>query len=145
MSDQGNQDRGNLAKQETTQQQPNAGPNPLPIPPELESALRNIGFDIRDANASKFLAAVSLTTMVSGSLPFVAPSILEQYKNVDPKLVDKLIEWTEAQAQHRRSIEERSGPLGKSFRSWPMDRCRGGDRRVTYFGRCRHFWKPVGR
>ena len=107
MSDQSNQDRGNLTKQETPQPQPNAGPNPLPIPPELESTLRSFGVDFRDPNARKVLAAVSLT-MVGASLPFVPPQILEQYKNVDPRLVDKLVEWTDAQSAHRRTLEDRS-------------------------------------
>jgi uncharacterized membrane protein len=43
--------------------------------------------------------------MFSGSLPLAPPPILKEYQSIKPELVDKLIEWTEKQATHRRDLE----------------------------------------
>jgi uncharacterized membrane protein len=43
--------------------------------------------------------------MFSGSLPIAPPQILNEYKKVDPALVQKLVDWTEQQSKHRRDIE----------------------------------------
>lgn len=74
------------------------------VPPALETALRQIGVDPRDPNVSKALE-ISLTMMFSGSLPLAPPPILKEYASIRPELVDKLVEWTEKQADHRRDLE----------------------------------------
>jgi hypothetical protein len=105
MSDQSNNDGGEAPRKPTGQAPPDTTSGQIQIPAELESVLRKFGVDVRDVNASKVLAAVSLTKMVSGALPFVPPAILQEYKNVSPELVGKLVEWTETQAKHRRDLE----------------------------------------
>ncbi len=75
------------------------------VPPALESALRTVGVDPRDPNVTKALE-ISLTMMVSGTLPLAPPPILREYGNIRPELIDKLVEWTEQQAAHRRELEK---------------------------------------
>jgi uncharacterized membrane protein len=75
------------------------------LPAVLASALRTAGIDTHDPAVSKALEIS--TTMFGGSLPFVPPQILREYKEIDPGLVQKLIEWTEDQAKHRRRLEVR--------------------------------------
>jgi uncharacterized membrane protein len=74
------------------------------VPAALESVLRNVGVDPRDPNVSKALE-ISLTMMFSGSLPLAPPPILSEYGKIRPELIDKLVQWTEQQARHRREME----------------------------------------
>jgi hypothetical protein len=80
------------------------GPQEI-IPADLDSVLREIGIDTRDPKVSKALE-ISLTMMFGGSLPLVPPPILREYGNIRPELIDKFIEWTELQADHRRGLEK---------------------------------------
>jgi hypothetical protein len=74
------------------------------LPPGLNSALRTAGID--PTNPEIFRAVeISLTMMFSGSLPIAPPQVLNEYKKVDPALVQKLVDWTEQQSKHRRGIE----------------------------------------
>ena len=75
------------------------------VPADLNSALRRVGVDPKNPDVSKALE-ISLTMMFSGSLPMVPPPILREYQNIHPQLVDKFIEWTELQANHRRQLED---------------------------------------
>jgi hypothetical protein len=81
------------------------GPSPQEIiPATLDSVLRKVGIDPTDPNVSKALE-ISLTMMFSGSLPIAPPPILREYGNIRPELIDKLIEWTDLQSNHRRDLE----------------------------------------
>jgi uncharacterized membrane protein len=71
----------------------------------LESILRSSGIDPRNPQVSRALEISLSTMMFSGSLPLVPPPILQEYGNIRPELVDKLIDWTEKQATHRRELE----------------------------------------
>lgn len=73
------------------------------IPPGLDSALRASGIDPKDPTVTRALE-ISLM-MFSGSLPLAPPPILKEYQSIKPEIVDKLIEWTETQAAHRRDLE----------------------------------------
>jgi uncharacterized membrane protein len=94
---------GNKTPNEPALDKPTAS-QPEFIPPALDSALRTAGIDTRDPNVFRALQ-ISLTMMFSGSLPLPPPEILKEYENIRPELVNKLVEWTEQQAGHRRSLE----------------------------------------
>jgi len=44
--------------------------------------------------------------MFGGSLPLPPPSILKEYQEIDPALVGKIIQWTELQSDHRKTLEK---------------------------------------
>jgi uncharacterized membrane protein len=46
--------------------------------------------------------------MFSGSLPLPPPSVLAEYNAAYPGLVDKIVEWTEIQRQHRQALERQT-------------------------------------
>jgi uncharacterized membrane protein len=104
MSDQSGK---NTHEAPTPSEQTSAEKSPIQseiIPPALNSALRTAGIDTRDPNVFRALE-ISLTTMFSGALPLPPPQILNEYRNVHPDLVAKIIEWTEQQSSHRKSLE----------------------------------------
>jgi uncharacterized membrane protein len=107
MSDQGtNRNEGEKTKPPNEPKDKGAALTPQEIvPPALESVLRNVGVDPKDPNVVSRTLEVSLM-MLSGSLPIAPPPILKEYGNIRPQLVDKLIDWTEQQATHRRELEK---------------------------------------
>jgi uncharacterized membrane protein len=109
MSDHSNKN-GNEAPKSSGQTPAESAPaqnQPELIPPALDSVLRNVGINPQDPAVSKALE-VSLTTMMmyGGSLPLAPPQILKEYQKIKPELVDKFVEWTEAQSAHRRELEK---------------------------------------
>jgi uncharacterized membrane protein len=98
-----NQDGPNGDKHPKKPNEPSGKQQEL-IPAALDSALRTAGIDTSDPNVSRALE-ISLTMMFSGSLPLPPPPILKEYESLRPGLVDKFVEWTEQQANHRRSLE----------------------------------------
>jgi uncharacterized membrane protein len=59
--------------------------------------------DTRDPNVSKAIE-ISLL-MFSGSLPLPPPTVMAEYNNAFPGLVEKIVSWTEEQRQHRMRLE----------------------------------------
>jgi uncharacterized membrane protein len=111
MSEQGSNGNGGKPLTPNKNQVASVSPDPAPqpaseevIPASLDSALRSLGIDPHDPKISRALQ-VSLTMMFSGSLPIAPPPILREYGNIRPELIDKLIQWTEDQAKHRRDLE----------------------------------------
>jgi uncharacterized membrane protein len=43
--------------------------------------------------------------MASGSLPLPPPAVLSDYNEAFPGLVEKIVDWTEEQRQHRMRLE----------------------------------------
>jgi uncharacterized membrane protein len=103
MSDQSNKNGDSSPKPRPLEQAP-APSQPEIIPPALDSALQRAGIDTRDPQVFRALE-ISLTMMVSGSLPLPPPQILQEYKSISPALVEKFVEWTELQSAHRRELE----------------------------------------
>jgi uncharacterized membrane protein len=109
MTDQGNSRNGDKPPTPNNApspaaQNPGMAVDPEVIPSPLDIALRSVGIDPKDPNISRALQ-ISLTMMYSGTLPFIPPPILREYRNIRPELIDKLIQWTEDQAKHRRDLE----------------------------------------
>jgi uncharacterized membrane protein len=72
----------------------------------LEKILRNAGVDPDDPQVARTLEVVSINaTLARGSLPLPPPALMREYADVMPGLPEKLIEWTETQAAHRRDLE----------------------------------------
>ena len=73
------------------------------VPPSVADRLHQMGLDPND---SKMMAAVEVTArLFRGSLPLPPPEILAEYEAVFPGVTSVLIEWTAAQADHRRGLE----------------------------------------
>jgi Predicted membrane protein (DUF2335) len=107
------------------------------VPPNLESALRNVGVDPRSPYFSQALE-ISLTMMSSGVSLVPPPAILKEYGKIRPELVDKVLLLIEQQSAHRREME-RCRTVGMERR---LDRSQwiGGSRctwRTLFSGSCR--------
>jgi uncharacterized membrane protein len=102
MSDQGEGSTESKSDPDT----PEVGPQlsyPDSLPPSLDSALRTAGVDPQDPDV--FRAVELSLRLFRGNLPIPPPVILEEYRQVSPALLDKILDWTEKQAEHRRSLE----------------------------------------
>ena len=73
----------------------------IPLPPEAEGRLRDIGVDPNDP---RFRFAVLIGTAFAGPIP--PPSMLLEYRAVHPDLPAKIIQWSEIQRDHRVAMEK---------------------------------------
>jgi uncharacterized membrane protein len=81
----------------------------IPLPPEAESRLRDIGVDPNDP---RFRFAVLIGTAFAGPIP--PPSMLLEYRAVHPDLPEKIIQWSEIQRDHRVAMEKKAADGAES-------------------------------
>jgi uncharacterized membrane protein len=76
------------------------------IPPPLERALREAGVNTHDPEVQRTVQIISVSSISArGTLPLPPPQLLAEYQGVLPDLPQRLINWTETQAAHRREME----------------------------------------
>jgi uncharacterized membrane protein len=76
------------------------------IPPPLERVLREAGVNTHDPEVQRTVEVISVSSISArGTLPLPPPQLLAEYQEVVPDLPQRLINWTETQAAHRRRLE----------------------------------------
>lgn len=69
----------------------------------LEDVLRSAG--VQDSKVVRQVMMSFSATLARSSLPLPPPAVMQEYSKVLPQLPEKLVEWTETQAAHRRELE----------------------------------------
>lgn len=92
---------------------PSVAPSPpIPLPPEAERRLREIGDDPTDQRIRR---AVLLGTSFAGPIP--PPEVLREYRQVVPELPERIVGWTEIQLQHRHALERQAADAAERLRN----------------------------
>lgn len=78
------------------------------LPPSLDKALRTAGVNPQDPDVTKTLEISLNMMMARGSLPLPPAAVLSDYNEEFPGLVDKIVQWTDDQRQHRMTLEMRT-------------------------------------
>ncbi len=114
------EDAGQRSENEQTPNPATNGESPAELTidignPGLEKVLRKAGVDPANPQVVRTLEVMSVSaTLARGSLPLPPPALLQEYSLVMPGLPEKLVEWTEVQAAHRRELENQ--------RAWGAER-----------------------
>ncbi len=77
-----------------------------PTDPDLEQLGRLVGLDATDPSVRHILQTIRVSAISArGVLPLPPPQMMAEYRDVIPDLPERIVYWTETQAEHRRSLE----------------------------------------
>lgn len=81
--------------------------DPEVIPQPVQDALREAGFDTRDADIRRAVS-ITLTRASAYFGPIPPAEMLAEYDRLRPGLAVQIIQWADEQQQHRRALEKLS-------------------------------------
>jgi uncharacterized membrane protein len=88
-------------EKKSSAEEPETGaPGGVVLPPQAETQLERLGVNPHDPNVRN---AVIIGMSFAGPIP--PPNMLAEYEKVVPGLATQIIEWTNAQRQHRQALE----------------------------------------